>query len=161
MQQLWSLGRLPAANQFGNISNSFSNKSSHFNKITMVENDLILQQNDDIPETFDDFFKFKHSSLPGSLYWYWPSQELNWATNSRNIWATQNHPSITAINNQNMYREFLFPEITNSEINQEIWNLVSSKVRLESCLLRKIIKANSNILTKVRHKVLNKGSAVH
>ena len=31
----------------------------------MVENDLILEQNDDIAETFDDFFKVKHSSLPG------------------------------------------------------------------------------------------------
>ena len=29
----------------------------------MVENDLILEQNDDIAETFDDFFKVKHSSL--------------------------------------------------------------------------------------------------
>ena len=50
----------------------FSDKSSNSNKITLVEKDLILEKDDDIAETFNDFFtkcfKFKYSTLPGSLY---------------------------------------------------------------------------------------------
>ena len=65
--------------------------------------------------------------------------------------------AVIAINNQNMTRQFLFREITKSEINQKIWNLGSSKVGHESGLPTKIIKANSNIFTEVRHKVHNKG----
>ena len=65
--------------------------------------------------------------------------------------------AVIAINNQNMTRQFLFREITKSEINQKIWNLGSSKVAHESGLPTKIIKANSNIFTEVRHKVHNKG----
>ena len=56
-----------------------------------------------------------------------------------------------------MDRQFLFPEITKSEINQEILNLDSSTACQESNLQTKIIKANSDIFTDVIHKELNKG----
>ena len=47
-----------------------------------------------------------------------------------------------------MDRQFPFQEITKSEINQEVLNLDSSKTCQESDLPTKIIKANSDILTK-------------
>ena len=72
----------------------------------------------------------------------------------------KNHPSIIAINNQNMDRPFSFQEITKSEINQEILNLDSSKACQESDLPTKIIKANSDIFTEVIHKELNRGLEV-
>ena len=46
----------------------------------------------------------------------------------------KNHPSIIAINNQNMDRQFSFQEITKSEINHEILNIDSSKDCQESDL---------------------------
>ena len=69
----------------------------------------------------------------------------------------KNHPSIIAINNQNMDRRFSFQEITKSEINQAILNLDISKACQESDLPTKIIKANSDIFTEVIHKELNRG----
>ena len=72
----------------------------------------------------------------------------------------KNHPSIIAINNQNMDRRFSFQEITKSEINQEILNLDSSKACQESDLPTKIIKANSDIFTEAIHKELNRGLEV-
>ena len=72
----------------------------------------------------------------------------------------KNHSSITAINNQNMDRRFLFQEIIRSAINQEILNHDSSKACQDSDLPTKIIKANSDIFTEVKHKELNRGLEV-
>ena len=59
-----------------------------------------------------------------------------------------------------MDRQFSFQGITDSEINQEILNLDSSKACQESDLSMKIIKANSDIFTEVTQKELNKGLEV-
>ena len=69
----------------------------------------------------------------------------------------KNHPSIIAINNQNIDRRFSFKEILKSEINLEILNFDSSKVCQESDLPTEIVKANSHIFTEVIHKKLNRG----
>ena len=57
-------------------------------------------------------------------------------------------------------RQFLFPEIKKSEINQEMLNLDSSKACQESDLPTKTIKANSVIFTEVAYKELNKALEV-
>ena len=72
----------------------------------------------------------------------------------------KNNSSITASNNQNMDRRFLFQEIIRSAINQEILNHDSSKACQDSDLPTKIIKANSDIFTEVIHKELNRGLEV-
>ena len=71
----------------------------------------------------------------------------------------KNHPSIIAINNQNMDRRFSFQEITKSEIKQEILNLDSSKACQQSDFQRRF-KANSDIFTEVIHKELSRGLEV-
>ena len=78
----------------------------------------------------------------------------------RAIEQYKKHPSIIAIKNQNMDRQFPFQGITDSEINQEILNLDSSEACQESDLSMKIIKANSDIFTEVTQKELNKGLEV-
>ena len=110
----------------------FSDKSSNSNKITLVEKDLILEKNDDIAETFNDFFTSVVSNLNIPRYQdpFTDSDQTENRTEHpilRIIKQYKNHPSIIAINNQNMDRRFSFQEIKKSEINQEILNLDSSK----------------------------------
>ena len=143
----------------------FSDKSSNSNEITLVEKDLILEKNDDIAETFNDFFTSVVSNLNIPRYQD-PFTDSDQTENQiehpilRIIEQYKNHPSIIAINNQNMDRRFSFQEITKSEINQEVLNLDSSKACQESDLPTKIIKANSDIFTEVIHKELNRGLEV-
>ena len=126
-----------------------------------MEKDFILEKNDDIAETFNDFLTSAVSNLNIPRYQD-PFTDSDQTENRighpilRIIEQYKNHPSIIAINNQNMGRRFSFQEITKSEINQEILNLDSSKACQESDLPTKIIKANSDIFTEVIHKELNR-----
>ena len=97
-----------------------------------MEKDLILEKNDDIAETFNDFFTSVVSNLNIPRYQdpFADSEQTENRTEHpilRIIEQYKNHPSIIAINNQNMDRRFSFQEIKKSEINQEILNLDSSK----------------------------------
>ena len=130
-----------------------------------MEKDLILEKNDDIAETFNDFFTSVVSNLNIPRYQD-PFTDSDQTKNQiehpilRIIEQYKNHPSIIAINNQNMDRRFSFQEIKKSEINQEILNLDSSKACQEWDLPTKIIKANSDIFTEVIYKELNRGLEV-
>ena len=141
------------------IKSLFSDRSSNSNKITLVEKDLIAEKN---AETFNNFFTSVVSNLNIPLYQD-PFIDSHQTENRighlilRIIKQYKNHPSIIAVNNQNMDRGFSFKEITKSEINLDILNLDSSKVCQVSDLLTKIIKANSDISTEFIHKELNRG----
>ena len=130
-----------------------------------MEKNLILEKNDDIWETFNDFFTIIVSNLNIPRYQD-PLIDSDQTENRighpilRTIEQYKKHPSIIAINNQNMDRQFSFQGITDSELNQEILNLDSSKACQESDLSMKIIKANSDIFTEVTQKELNKGLEV-
>ena len=125
------IGRLLITNHFGNISNLFFPiKSSYSNKIALIEKDLIPEKNDDIAETFNGFFTSVLSKLNISCYQD-PFLDGDQTENRighpilRIIEQFKKHPSIIAINNQKMDRQFSFQEITKSEINQEMLNLIA------------------------------------
>ena len=102
----------------------------------LVEKDLILEKNDDNAETFNDFFTSIISNL--NILPFQDSLTDSDQTENRIghlilriIEQYKNHPSIIAINNQNMDRRFSFQEITKSKINQKISNFDSFKAYQE------------------------------
>ena len=64
----------------------------------------------------------------------------------------KNHPSIIAVNNQNMDRRVSFKKITKSEINLEILNLDSSKACKNQIFQRRLSKqtliSSQNLYTR-------------
>ena len=111
------IGRLPIANHFGNISNLFFSIKA----LTLVERDLIIEKNDNIAENFNDFFTSVVSNINISRYQdpFADSDQTENQIEHPILMITEqnkNHPSIIAINNQNMNRRFSFQEITKSEI---------------------------------------------
>ena len=118
-----------------------------------MKKDLILEKNDDIGEAFNDFFTIIVSKLNIPRY------EDPWIesdpTQNRIGHASKNHPSVIAINYQNMDSKFLFQEITKSEINHATLNLDISKACQESEFPTKIIKPNSDLFTEVASNPTN------
>ena len=87
-----------------------------------MEKDLILEKNDDIAETLNDFFTSVVSNLNIPRYQD-PLIDSDQTDNQighpirRIIEQYKNQPSILAINNQNLDRQFLFQESKKSEKN--------------------------------------------
>ena len=90
-------------------SRSFWKYINNSNKIPLVEKDLILEKNNDIAEIFNDFFTSVASNLNVPRYQD-PFIDSDQTENQighlilRIIEQYRNHPSIIAINNQNMDR---------------------------------------------------------
>ena len=125
-----------------------------------MKKDLILEKNDDIGETFNDFFTIIVSKLNIPRYqdpWIEsdPTQNRIGHTILRIIEQCKNHPSVIAINYQNMDSKLSFQEITKSEINHATLNLDISKACQESEFPTKIIKPNSDLFTEVANNPIN------
>ena len=90
-------------------SRSFWKYINNSNKIPLVEKDLILEKNNDTAEIFNDFFTSVASNL-NVLRYQDPFIDSDQTENKighlilRIIEQYRNHPSIIAINNQNMDR---------------------------------------------------------
>ena len=87
-----------------------------------MEKDLILEKNDDIAEALNDFFTSVVSNLNIPRYQD-PLIDSDQTDNQighpirRITEQYKNQPSILAINNQNLDRQFLFQESKKSEKN--------------------------------------------
>ena len=86
-----------------------SEKNARSNKITLVEDNSILENNDKIAETFNNFFTSAVSNLnfPPLVD---PSVEIDHSEDPilRIIEQYKNHPSIVAINEKNLNKQFSF-----------------------------------------------------
>ena len=66
----------------------------------------------------------------------------------------KNHPSIVAINENNLAKQFSFKYIPKSDVEREILNLDVSKASQDSDIPSKIIKMNADIFAEVLCKFL-------
>ena len=67
----------------------------------------------------------------------------------------KNHPSVVAINEKNLNKQFSFEYIPKSDIKKEILNLDVSKASQDSDIPTKIIKVNADIFAEVLYNVCN------
>ena len=91
----------------------------------LVEKDFILEKNDDVAETFNDFFisvvlKLNIPRYQDPLIDSDETENQIWHPILIIIEQYNNHPSLIAINNQNMDRQSSCQEISKSKINREI-----------------------------------------
>ena len=68
----------------------------------------------------------------------------------------KNHPSIVAINKNNMAKQFSFKYIPKSDVEREILNLDVSKASQDSDIPTKIVKMNTDIFAEVLYYVFNR-----
>ena len=72
----------------------------------------------------------------------------------------KNHPSIVAINENNLAKQFFFKYIPKSDVEREILDLDVSKASQDSDIPTKIIKMNADIFAEVLCNVFNKSLEV-
>ena len=68
----------------------------------------------------------------------------------------KNHPSIVAINENNLAKQFSFKYIPKSDVEREILNLDVSKASQDSDIPTKIVKMNTDIFAEVLYYVFNR-----
>ena len=121
------------------------------NKITLVEDNSILKNNDKIAETFNNFFTSAVSNLNIPPF-VDPSVELLFEQNEDPILCIieqyKNYPSVVAINEKNLNKQFSFECIPKLDIKKEILNLDVSKATQDSDIPKKIKKGTLTYLLK-------------
>ena len=138
-----------------------SEKNARSDKITLVEDNSILQNNDKIAETFNNFFTSAVSNLKIPSF-VDPSVEIDHTENPilRIIEQYKNHPSIVAIKENNLSKQFSFKYIPKSDVEREILNLDVFKASQDSDIPTKIIKMNADIFAEVLCNVFNRSLEV-
>ena len=134
----------------------FTGKNARSNKITLVEDNSILENNDKIAEAFNNFFTSAVSNLNIPPF-VDLAVEIDHIEDPilRIIEQHKNHPSVVAINEKNLNKQFSFEYIRNSDIKKEILNLGVSKASQDSDIPTKIIKVNADIYAEVLYNVFN------
>ena len=117
----------------------FTEKNARSNKITLVEDNSILENNDKIAETFNNFLTSAVSNL-NILLFVDPSVEIDNIEDPilRIIEQYKNHPSLVAINEKNLNKQFAFEYIPKQEIKKEILNIDVSKASQDSDIPTKL-----------------------
>ena len=144
---------------FGNISNHCCRKTNaRSNKITYVQDNSILENNDKIAETFNNSFTSAVSNLniPSFVDL---SVEIDHIEDPilRIIEQYKNYPSVVAINEKKLNKQFFFKYIPKSDVEREKnLNLYVSKASQDSDIPTKIIKMNANIFAEVLYNVFNR-----
>ena len=138
-----------------------SRKNARSNKATLVVDNSILENNDKIAETFNNFFTSAVSNLNIPPF-VDPSVEIDHIEDPilRIIEQYKNHPSIVAINENNLAKQFSFKYIPKSDVEREILNLDVSKASQDSDIPTKIIKMNADIFAEVLYNVFNRSLEV-
>ena len=138
-----------------------SQKNARSNKITLVEDNSILENDDKIAETFNNFFTSAVSNLNIPLF-VDPSMEIDHIEDPilRIIEQYKNNPSIVAINENNLAKQFSFKYIPKSDVEREILNLDVSKASQDSDIPTKIIKINADIFAEVLCNVFSRSLEV-
>ena len=105
----------------------------------MVEDNSILKNNDKIAETSNNFFTSAASNLNIPLF-VDPSVEIDHIEDPilRIIEQYKNHPSVVAINEKHLNKQFTFEYIPKSDIKKEILNLDVFKASQDSDIPTKI-----------------------
>ena len=136
-------------------------KNARSNKITLVEDNPILVNNDKIAETFNNFFTRAVSNLNIPPF-VDQSVEIEHIEDPilSIIERYKNHPSIVAIKEKNLNKQFSFEYIPKSDVKREILNLDVSKASQDSDILTKIIKINADIFAEVFYNVFNRSLQV-
>ena len=132
-------------------------KNARSNKISLVEDNSILENNDQIAETFNNFFTSAVLNL-NILPFVDPSGEIDHIEDPilRILEQYKSHPSIVAINEKQLNKQFSFDYIPKPDVEREILNLDVSKASQDSYIPTKIIKMNADIFAKVLHNVFNR-----
>ena len=117
----------------------FTEKNARSNKITLVEDNSILEYNDKIAETFNNFLTSAVWNL-NILLFVDPSVEIDNIEDPilRIIEQYKNHPSLVAINEKNLNKQFAFEYIPKQEIKKEILNIDVSKASQDSDIPTKL-----------------------
>ena len=123
----------------------------------MLEDNSILENDDKIAETFNNFFTSAISNLNIPPF-VDPSVEIDHIEDPilRIIEQYKNHPSVVAINEEKLDKQFSFENIPNTDIKKEILNLDVSKASQDSDIPTKIIKVNADIFAEVLYNVFNR-----
>ena len=125
---------------------TLSEKNARSNKIILVEDNSILENNDKIAETFNNFFTSAVSNLNIPPF-VDPSVEIDHIEDPilRIIEQYKNHPSIVAIKEKKLNKQFFFEHIPKSDVEREILNLDVSKASQDSDIPTKILKMNAEV----------------
>ena len=101
-----------------------SEKNARSNKTTLAEDNSILENNDKIAEIFNNFFTSAVSNLNIPPF-VDPSVEIDHIEDPilRIIEQYKNHPSIIAIKEKKLNKQFFFEHIPKSDVEREILNL--------------------------------------
>ena len=123
----------------------------------MVEDNSILENNDKIAETFNNFFTSAVSNLNIPPF-VDPSVEIDHIEDPilRIIEQYKNHPSIVALTEKKLNKQFSFEYIPKSDVKKEILNLNVTKATQDSDISTKIIKMNADIFAEVLYIVFNR-----
>ena len=127
----------------------------------MVEDNSVLENNDEIAETFNNFFTSAVSNLNIPPF-VDASVEIDRIEDPllHIIEQYKNYPSVVAINEKKLNKEFSFEYIPKSDIKKEILNLVDSKASQDLDIPAKIIKVNVDIFAEVLYNVFNRSLEV-
>ena len=127
----------------------------------MIEDNSILENNDKIADTFNNFFTSAVSNLNIPPF-VDPSVEIDHIEDLilRIIEQYKNHPSVAAIHEKTLNKQFSFEYVPNSDIKKEILNLDVSKASQDSDVPTKIIKVNADIFAEVLYNVFNRSLEV-
>ena len=138
-----------------------SEKNARCNKITLIEDNSILGNNDKIAETFNNFFTSAVSNL-NILPFVDPSVEIDHIEDPvlRIIEQYRNHPSVVAINENNLTKQFSFKYIPKSDVEREILNLDVSQASEDSDMPTETIKMNADIFAEVLCNAFNRSLEV-
>ena len=139
----------------------FTKKNARSNKITLVEDNSILENNDKIAETFNNFFTSAVSNLNIPPF-VDPSVEIDHIEDPilRIIEQYKNHPSIVALTEKKLNKQFSFEYIPKSDVKKEILILDVSKASQDSDIPTKIVKVNADIFAEVLYKAFNRSLEV-
>ena len=129
--------------------------------VTLVEDNSILENNDKIAETFNNFFTSAVSNLNIPPF-VDPSVEIDHTEDPilRILEQSKSHPSIVAINEKNLNKQFSFEYIPKSNVERETLNLDVSKASQDSDISTKIIKMNTDVFAEVLYNVFNRSLEV-
>ena len=130
------------------LSHCLRKKNATSNKITLADVNSILENNNKIAE-------YSNLNIPPFVD---PSVEIDHTEYliSHIIEQYQNHPSVVAINEKKLNKQFSFEYIPKSDVKKEILNLNVSKATQDSDISTKIIKMNADIFAEVLYIVFNR-----
>ena len=139
------------------LNHCLRKKNTRSNKITLVGDNSLLENNDKIADTFNNFFTSAVSNL-NILPFVDPSVEIDHIEDPslHIIEQYKNHPSVVAINEKKLNKQFSFEYIPTSYVKKEILNLDVSKASQDSDIPTKIIKMNTDIFAEVLYNVFNR-----